>query len=263
MARPIPVIISLILATCLMSGCRQIDSGQAFPADVPQNDFVAIPGGEFEMGGTSADNTPVHTVRIAAFEIQQHEVTNAEYAVFCDSTGRRLPDFWGVDLFRCGPAHPDHPVSGVSWYDARDYAAWIGARLPTEAEWEYAARGGLAGAKYVWEGDETSPERANFWKSDGPVAVRSYEPNGYGLYDMTGNVNEWVADWYDDEYYAASPRENPAGPEEGKFRVLRGGGWHTGPGCIAVSRRSALIPGFVDFNAGFRCARDPQPSAGD
>ncbi len=145
----------------------------------------------------------------------------------------------------------------VSPGDARAYAAWRGKRLPTEAEWERAARGGLAGKKYVG-GDELDSTRVNFTLSrlGGPVAVGSFTPNGYGLYDMAGNVQEWVADRYDKVYYAGSPAEDPTGPEQGAYRVLRGGGWATGPGCMGVSRRYALPSNWVDFNVGFRCARD-------
>ncbi len=223
--------------------------------------MVTIPAGGFVMGVEgSGDNSPRHDVRIRAFAIDRYEVTNAEYEAFCRATSRKLPFFWGLDRFRSGAKYPDHPVVGVSSGDAREYAKWRGKRLPTEAEWEYAARGGLAGARYV-DGNTLDSSKTNFTRSnqDGPVAVGSYAPNGYGLHDMAGNVQEWVADRYGVEYYAASPVEDPRGPEKGRFRVVRGGGWYTGPMCMDVALRYALPANWVDFNVGFRCARDLEP----
>jgi sulfatase modifying factor 1 len=224
--------------------------------------LVLIPGGEFEMGDESKyDGRPVHRVHVDSFYIDAREVTNAEYLAFCEATGRSLPEFWGVERFRSGPDFPDHPVVGVSWYDAAAYAEWRGKRLPTEAEWEYAARGGLVGEPYP-HGGTLSPEDGNYSKSElgGPVPVGSYPPNGYGLYDMLGNVCEWVHDRYHPDYYAVSPADNPAGPEEGDLRVIRGGGWHTGPACTFVFHRNALRGNWLDFNVGFRCARDQDPT---
>lgn len=225
--------------------------------------MVLIPAGEFVMGveGTG-DASPAHTVRLRGFFMDRHEVTNAEYQAFCRATGRKSPFFWGLDRFRSGPKYPDHPVVGVSSGDAREYASWRGKRLPTEAEWECAARGGLAGMRYV-DGNTLDSSKVNFTRSnqDGPVAVGSYAPNGYGLHDMAGNVQEWVADRYGAESYATGPAEDPRGPEKGRFRVIRGGGWYTGPMCMDVALRYALPSNWVDFNVGFRCARDAEPQA--
>jgi formylglycine-generating enzyme required for sulfatase activity len=225
--------------------------------------MALIPAGEFVMGreGTG-DNSPPHTVRLGAFYLDCCEVTNAEYAEFCRATGRDLPKFWGMNAFRSGDRYPDHPVVFVSNGDAREYATWRGKRLPTEAEWEYAARGGLTGKAYV-NGDVLDSTKVNYTLSalKGPVAVGSFEPNGYGLYDMAGNVQEWVSDRYDAEYYKTSPAENPPGPAKGRFRVIRGGGWDTGPGCMGVGYRNALPANWIDFNVGFRCARDAAPHA--
>ena len=225
--------------------------------------MVLIPAGEFVMGAEgTGDNGPAHTVRLSAYYLARYEVTNAEYEAFCKTTGRDLPMFWGTDLFRSGPKYPDHPVVFVSNGDAREYAAWRGKRLPTEAEWECAARGGLAGMRYVG-GNTLDSSKVNFTHSDmkGTVAVGSYEPNGYGLYDMAGNVQEWVADRYDAEYYKNSPAADPPGPASGRHAVIRGGGWFTGPGCMGVGYRIALPSNWVDFNVGFRCARDVEPKA--
>lgn len=218
-------------------------------------ELALIPGGEFSMGREGeGDNSPAHEVHIDSFYIDTHEVTNAQYYVFCRETGHTLPEFWGMEEFHCGPDFPDYPVVGVSWYDAQAYAQWIGKRLPTEAEWEYAARGGLEGKRFP-HGDDLDSTLANF-ASKGTVPVGSYPPNGYGLYDMSGNVVEWVLDYYDKDYYKTSPSHNPSGPQDGKFCVIRGGGWHSGRSCNAVYHRNCLIPSWVDFNVGFRCARD-------
>jgi len=234
---------------------------------VPPGELILIPGGEFTMGQAGeGDCAPAHAVRIGSFYLDKYEITNAEYLAFCRATGHRLPEFWGMAEFRCGPEYPDHPVVGVSWRDANAYAAWADKRLPTEAEWEYAARGGLVDMDYP-SGPEIDPTLANYFIRDparreqnrgGTAPVGSYPPNGYGLHDMAGNVVEWVADWYDAEYYERSPRANPTGPAAGRFRVIRGGGWHSGPFCNRVYYRNALPAQWVDFNVGFRCAKDAE-----
>lgn len=220
-------------------------------------EMVLIPGGEFLMGSSRGEDSPVHKVYVDSFYIDKYEVTNAQYLAFCEATGHRLPMFWGMAGFRCGPDYPDHPVVTVNWVDAKVYAEWCSKRLPTEAEWECAARGGLEGMTYPI-GNTLTPSDGNYSKSDkrGSVAVGSYPPNGFGLHDMQGNVVEWVADWYDPDYYASGLTENPKGPEVGKFKVIRGGGWHSGPSCNAAHFRNALPPGWLDFNVGFRCAKD-------
>jgi formylglycine-generating enzyme required for sulfatase activity len=223
-----------------------------------QPEMLLIPGGEFMMGSdTDDDHSPAHLVRLDSFHIDAREVTNAEYFEFCQATGHRLPEFWGIEARRSGPDYPNHPVVGVSWQDAADYAEWRGKRLPTEAEWEYAARGELAGLNYP-RADTLSPVHANYAASELGHAVEtgSYAPNGYGLFDMSGNVFEWVADWYSGDYYRQYTLSNPLGPEAGKFRVIRGGGWHSGAFCNRTYYRNALPPQWVDFAVGFRCARD-------
>ncbi len=221
------------------------------------NESVLIPGGEFLMGQGEGGDHPAHRVVLSSFYLDRYEVTNAQYQAFCEQTERPLPAFWGQKRYRSGPTYPNHPVVGVSWDDAVDYAAWAGKRLPTEAEWEYAARGGLADKPYPW-GEILSVRMANYDRSGlgHPVHVGSYQENGFGLYDMIGNVLEWVHDLYDADYYPRSLEENPWGPAEGRFRVVRGGGWHSGPGCTPVYYRNALPANWVDFAVGFRCARD-------
>ncbi len=228
------------------------------PVDSSSDESVLIPAGEFTMGvqGDTGDN-PAHEVWIDSFYMDKHEVTNAQYFEFCQATGRTLPEFWDKQGFRSSLKFPNHPVVGVSWIDAKAYAEWRGKRLPTEAEWEYAARGGLKDRNYP-NGDSLDPSLANFSQSKkgGPVAVGSYSSNGFGLFDMTGNVVEWVADFYSQDYYLQNPKKNPKGPEKGKFRVIRGGGWHSGPFCNRVYFRNALPANWLDFNVGFRCAKD-------
>jgi sulfatase modifying factor 1 len=220
--------------------------------------LILIPGGEFLMGSDSkGDHNPAHRVHIDSFYMDQHEVTNEQYHEFCEVSGHHLLEFWGRHGFRSGPDYPRHPVVGVSWQDAVAYAEWCGKRLPTEAEWEYAARGGLAGMNYP-QGETLDPSAGNYTESlhGGPLAVGSYAANGFGLHDVQGNVVEWVQDFYSPDYYSSSPASNPPGPESGRFRVIRGGGWHSGPYCNRVYFRNALPPNWLDFNVGFRCARD-------
>lgn len=260
-----------IVFFALLSALRAAPAGGAESAAPPDPaarrdgpEMVLVPGGEFLMGDDeSSDAAPVHRVRVPPFHIDKTEVTNAEYLRFCEATTHPLPEFWGMDVFRSGPDFPNHPVVGVSWGDAVEYAAWRGARLPTEAEWEYAARGGLVRAEYAFgdslRSDMYAPTGAV--GKVGPSPVASFPPNGFGLHDMTGNVNEWVRDRYDPEYYRRSPVENPRGPASGTFRVFRGGGWHTGPGCTGVAFRNALRSNWLDFNLGFRCAKSAGASA--
>lgn len=206
---------------------------------------------------TKGDHSPAHEVQLKSFYIDRYEVTNTEYQAFCEATDRKMPEFWEMNRYRSGPAYPHHPVIGISWIDAGAYAKWCKKRLPTEAEWEYAARGGLAGKKYP-HGDTLSKEHGNYTHSghSGPMQVGQYPANGYGLFDMQGNVLEWVQDRYDADYYAQSPKQNPTGPNRGRFRVIRGGGWHSNPTCNQVFWRNALPANWVDFNVGFRCAKN-------
>lgn len=203
------------------------------------------------------DQGPSHAVTINSFYMDIHEVTNLEYAAFCEATGHQFPEYWGIDKYSSGPNYPNHPVIGVSSSDAIKYAAWSGKRLPTEAEWEYAARGGLIDQPYPnGKSIDSSMARINHPSfPPGPLPVMSFSPNSYGLYDMAGNVWEWVSDWYRADYYSQSPAEDPGGPDYGKFRVFRGGGWHSGPGCNTVYYRNALPPHWVDIGGGFRCVK--------
>ena len=171
----------------------------------------------------------------SSFYMDMYEVTNAQYRKFVRATGHREPQYWHNSEYN----QPNQPVIGVSWHDATAYAKWAGKRLPSEAEWEYAARGGLAGQRYVW-GDETpTAERANYGSNVGkPTAVGSYPANGYGLYDMAGNVGEWCQDWYNSDR---------------KYRVLRGGRWSTVANSLRVALRDYYDPNNGSSFNGFRC----------
>ncbi len=219
--------------------------------DAPIHDeMVLIPGGFFDMGSSAGDpdEQPVHRVSISSFYLDAHEVTIEDFKIFMHETGHPAPLFWQPEY-----DNPDDPVVGVDWYDAVAYARWAGKRLPTEAEWEYASRGGNLYFTYPW-GDTPDTARANF-SSFGIVPVKSFPPNEFGLYDMTGNVWEWCSDWYDAQYYAASDSSDPEGPATGTHKVLRGGAWYCDPMQVRLTNRYYSLPDAASFHNGFRCAR--------
>ncbi len=260
------------------------------PEQVPEPDPIApegmvlIPEGDFVMGSENAiadnDEQPEHTVFIDAFFIDENEVTNAEFKEFVianpqwqkDQIDERFKDEnYLSDWDRNNFPHDedDHPVRYVSWYAAMAYAQWVDKRLPTEAEWEKAARGGLNGKKYPW-GDLISERRANYGKLIGHTTpVGEYPPNDYGVYDTSGNVWEWCLDAYQSDFYANSPRENPvAGADNVEEivndfenvvtdRVLRGSGWNGNPEWLRSANRYGDSPTYGGIGAlGFRCAKD-------
>lgn len=227
----------------------------------PDDAMALIPSGNFIMGkntGTPSDWQPEHDVMINSFFMDKYEVTNKQYYDFCVATSTPLPQFWGINEFKSGPDFSDYPVVGVSYFDAEKFARWSGKRLPTEAEWEYAARGGMIGKNFPF-GDQIDSAKVNYGrKYKGIVKEGSFPPNGFGLYDIAGNVWEWTSDFYSSDYYAHSPAENPKGPVAGRFKVIRGGSWHSGPMCIQTYFRNGLSPSWVDFAVGFRCVKDAQ-----
>lgn len=234
-------------------------NGQTVSASTPDG-MVLIPGGSCTIGSNSHQGiaSPKHQVILSPFFMDIHEVSNKEYYDFCMESGYKFPEFWGMEIYKSGLDYPEHPVVGVSQFDASEYASWAGKRLPTEAEWEHAARGGLENISYHF-GDKADHSMARYNNPEaekGPVKTGSYLPNNYGLYDMSGNVWEWVSDWFSESYYSESEEENPQGPSRGTFKVLRGGGWHSGGGCIAVHRRNALPQHWLDMAGGFRCVQD-------
>ena len=228
-----------------------------------ETQMVEIPAGEFAMGldGMQAleDERPKHQVWLPAFSIDIHEVTTAQYASFLAASDRLPPWQWDtIDLAK----HHDRPVIGVDWSDADAYCRWRGKRLPTEAEWEKSARG-ADGRSYPWGNHSPTKEMANFALgarfsySQVLMPAQSYErgKSPYGLYHMAGNVWEWVQDWYGADYYKVSPEQNPQGPEQGQFKVLRGGSWSDLPKYLLTYGRFKLTSGTKNSYTGFRCAR--------
>lgn len=236
-------------------------------------DMVVIKGGVFYRGSNEGnrDEMPRHAITLNSFAIDIHPVTNEQFVRFLEAMGgekdnnhhdiirmkeSRIKRSGGKLSIESG--YTKHPVVGITWYGAIAYAKWIGKRLLTEAEWEVASRGGLENALYP-TGDDIEKSQANFFSSD-TTAVMSYPSNGYGLYDMGGNVYEWCHDWYGYNYYELSVQEpeNPKGPLQGVYRVLRGGCWKSLKEDLRCSHRHRNNPGTVNGTYGFRCAADVQ-----
>ena len=231
--------------------------------------MVPVPEGSFAMGRSHAlpddglkwvphilrDDRPVRTVSLGAFEMDVHEVTNREYAMFVGSGAGpfEAPFHWSGGVPPEGTG--DDPVANVTWREADAYCRWRGKRLPTEAEWERACRGGLESKKYPWGDSDADETKAHFDSVKGPKRVCSYETNGFGLCDMAGNVWEWTADLYAKGYYRDAPAENPTGADSGSYRVLRGGSWADVPKFLTCAYRSFARPEERSPNIGFRCAR--------
>jgi len=257
----------------------------------PEN-MVQVPAGKFWMGRAytiytdsadliprdKMDDRPANNVYLNAFFIDKYEVTNADYAKFVQATGTKPPWHWPQGKIPTGKEKV--PVYNVNWFEATAYCKSAGKRLPTEAEWEKAARGGLDRNHYAWGDAEVDtsekylhapqgvgrttdePIPANLDGEDA-VPVGSYKPNGYGLYDMIGNVREWTNDWYEASYYAFMPKKNPQGPETGRYRSVRGAGWlDEAPNTVGgptdnntVDTRDFSDPDLRATTIGFRCAK--------
>jgi len=226
-----------------------------------------IPDGAFMMGTRDASPkaTPGHRVYLYAFYMDIYEVTTARYSKFLQAFGAAepgfVPMFWDEIQF---PYDGDRPVIGVSWTAAETYCRWAKKRLPTEAEWEKAARG-TDDRRYPWGNDAPTSKLANYDQpfsgqrfSDSLKPVDSYEPgqSPYGVYGMAGSVSEWVADWYDERYYATSPNSNPKGPASGAQKVIRGGSFADSAGALKSSSRGSSFPSDSAPFVGIRCARD-------
>ena len=254
------------------------------PPSDPFEGMVLIPAGEFRMGSNSGESheKPIHSVYVGAFYMDKYEVTNAQYAAFLNAKGKhteggktwlniggaRARIEYVAGVYRAKGGYENHPVTHVSWYGAVAYSKWKGKRLPTEAEWEKAARGNLSGLKYPW-GNTIDSSKANYGSHIGDTtAVGKYTANGYGLYDMAGNVWEWCLDEYNSGFYALSPSQNPlSGANSIRWildnyagvkssRVMRGGSSFYPARKVRVAARSASSPTFA-FNSGFgfRCVR--------
>jgi formylglycine-generating enzyme required for sulfatase activity len=226
------------------------------PPDFIEPATIAIPAGTFLMGSErhSPNERPVHGVWIDPFQLAKFPVTRREYALFAAATRRALPIFWDEPHFQ----HSDQPVVGANWFDAVAYCQWLSSmtsrsyRLPTEAEREKAARGGIEGTTYPWGAQLPSDHQGG---RDTPLHCVGLDgPNGYGLYDMSAGVHEWCFDFYDKTFYASSPDRNPSGPASGNRRAARGGSWRHRIRFSRCAARSSLAPDkqFSDF--GFRCA---------
>ncbi len=274
---------------------------QSFADPATGMEFVVVKGKCFDMGDTFGDGgpaeQPVHTVCVGSFTMGKHEVTVGQFTAFANATGYTTDAERGdgcYGLTRLGlkkdkeknwrnPGFNQtakHPVVCVSWNDAKAFIDWMSAtsgtpyRLPTEAEWEYAARSGGKAHQYAWGRGKPSGNIADSslagrfagretWEGydDSTVytaAIGSFKPNELGLYDMTGNVWEWMSDWYDEAYYRASPKENPAGPSSGELRSIRGGGWLSKPGDLRLTKRFGMSPSTSVDNMGFRVAGPPR-----
>jgi len=245
------------------SGYGSVDEGCTTPTGM-----ALIPSGCFDMGDAfnegNSEELPVHDVCVTSdFYMDIHEVTNAEYTACVSASGCTAPSDSSSSTrgsYYGNPTYDDFPVIYVSWNQANDYCTWAGKRLPTEAEWEYAARGGLSGKRYPW-GDTISGTDANYYNSgdswdNDTSPVENYAANGYGLYDMAGNVWEWVNDWYQSDYYSESPTNDPPGSASGLYRVQRGGGWDNDTFTLRVAFRASNPPTNQDYNVGIRCAGD-------
>jgi formylglycine-generating enzyme required for sulfatase activity len=269
-------------------------------------EMVLVPAGRFEMGSTGEEieaayqlgkkydketkkswfegEKPRHRVWVDAFYMDKTEVTTLEYRQFIEAGGYKHKKYWSEEGWKFiekekirEPGYltdsrfnqPDHPVVGVSWYEAAAYARWAEKRLPTEAQWEKAARGS-DGRRYPWGNEAVDGKRANYcdvkcdrsWKDtsedDGypytaPVGSYDRGTSPYGIHDLSGNVWEWVQDWYDADYYSRSPERNPVNDKAATYRVLRGGGWYFDPARLRAANRLGDAPGGRDSNLGFRC----------
>ena len=227
-------------------------------------DWVTIPTGAFVRGSdTSKDllavdnETPQRQIYLSTYQIMRMPVTNAEYKVFVDATDHRPPHHWiGREIPK---DKANHPVINVSWRDAMAFCTWAGVRLPSEAEWEKAARG-ADGRIYPWGNQPPDAKRCNFGGKVGNTAPVGSYPAGaspYGVMDMAGNVWEWVNDWYQSDYYSVSPGSNPQGPATGEYRVLRGGSWPNNVDGVRSANRNDYHPDSWYLFIGFRCVRSP------
>ncbi|MFH1527877.1 MAG: SUMF1/EgtB/PvdO family nonheme iron enzyme, partial [Bacteroidota bacterium] len=243
--------IDIVLEPELTKQIAKLTNKQAAQNNLPQ--MVFVKGGTFPMGSNDggSDEKPIHQVTVNDFYIGKYEVTFEEYDKFCEATGRTKPkdNGWG---------RGKRPVIYVSWNDAKAYCEWAGGRLPTEAEWEYAARGGIQSQGYTYSGSNSIAEVA--WYS-GNSGNKTHEfgtkkGNELGIYDMSGNVWEWCSDWYGNNYYTNSPGNNPKGQASGTSRVLRGGSWYDNVYYCRVANRDWGYPDITYSYYGFRIVQD-------
>jgi len=271
---------SNLIRVLVLSGVSMMTPEFVAGADLPQTEtgkdgapLRLIPGGEFLMGTSlshrdgARDEYPERRIFLNAFYMDVFEVTNGRYLAFTTATGHRTPEHprdKNLTLWR-GPIVPDafkdHPVVNVAWSDAAAYCAWAGRRLPTEAEWERAARG-TTGRRFPWGDMEPTRTLANYlnqWRNGAGLEPVGSHPQGAGaegVQDLQGNVWEWVADWYDPSYYENGPIRNPNGPNEGTRKVIRGSGWESEAPLLRSAHRLSSDPTNRNHSLGFRCAMD-------
>jgi formylglycine-generating enzyme required for sulfatase activity len=230
-------------------------------AQPPEGSMVVVPAGEFMMGSSTGDSDeqPEHKVYLDTFSMDVYEVTVGQYAAFLQAKGIDPPADWKT---MNQPANQKRPIANVDSTEASFYCKWVGKRLPTEAEWEKAARG-TDGRVYPWGNDPPTPLHANYGKTEwnnhavlAPVGSFEAGKSPYGIYDMAGNVWEWVNDLYDYNYYKVAPSKNPTGPSTGGTRTIRGGAWNSSPRAMRSANRSLISPTDQGLN-GFRCAKTP------
>ncbi|MBW6474255.1 MAG: SUMF1/EgtB/PvdO family nonheme iron enzyme [Anaerolineaceae bacterium] len=275
-AEPIPVVVGMIYTSTPSLKATAIEVPTHTPTAEPTLGFgsslvnpvdgsrlVYVPEGEFLMGSEDSladnDEQPEHFVWLSSFWIYQTEVTNAMYRQCVEDNGCDQPT---ITTKYQDPNFTDHPVVYVDWNDADDYCQWAGGRLPTEAEWEKAARG-TDGRLYPWGNQAPTCSMANYdfdcVKGTSPAGSYLTGASPYGVLDMAGNVGEWVSDWYDADYYSISAYDNPTGPDSGDYHVLRGGSWFTNEAFLRVSARSWFHRGFPSSTRGFRCVHSLEP----
>ncbi|MGM0497256.1 MAG: formylglycine-generating enzyme family protein [Bacteroidota bacterium] len=255
-------------------------------------EMITIEGGTFKMGCTSKqyqckeDEKPVHQVKVNDFQLSKYEITNAQFCEFLnDIEANPGGSYYGYEYIDIGDDNCDiiyrnkeflvkkdkenHPVIEVTWYGAKAFCHWADGRLPTEAEWEYAARSGNTENRYIYSGSDTLKTagwfKQNYYTSEnsekfkyrkGTLPVGQKAPNALGLYDMSGNVWEYCNDWYQQNYYEESPFNNPAGPDYSNHRVIRGGSYKDEANKCRVSARNKILPGYSKEDVGFRLCRD-------
>jgi iron(II)-dependent oxidoreductase len=261
------IALTILYCVCAALSVAAQTPPQASTNSAPEN-MVEIPAGKFWMGRTETlwrdtidvypraklDNKPANLIHVDAFYLDKYEVTNEDYARFLAATGGKAPWVWPQGKVR--PGDEKRAVNNVNWFEADAYCKWAGKRLPTEAEWEKASRGGLDRKPYPWGDSVNGGGRRAALGTGKAMPVGSFPPNGYGLYDMVGNVIEWTNDWYDLNYYPFMPKVNPKGPETGLYKSVRGGGWADNEDEeVGNFFRNFSDPELRASTIGFRCAK--------